>query len=229
MKIIDKIKNFFYDEEEIEIYDSKNKKKEKPKASNINKETTPALKEKEISKVDDTISERELFKSETTFKFPIIFEDEDLGNQQKKRINVLEVENTKIKSETLTIKEHKIFIPSPIISPIYGIIEPLINEQNKANTKKNLYNKEGRIDIDSVISEVYQYSKKDKKDSKSKKGDIDLFKDIDQLKEDDKKKAIINDDARIKSIDELLESTDEQDFYTLIDTMYENVEEEELN
>lgn len=234
MKIIDKIKNFFYDDEEIEISDSKDKKKEPPKI--INKEKPSSLKEEKEN--DDGISERELFKAESTFKFPIIFEEEDLVEQQHKRVNVLEIENTKIKSESLTIQERKIFIPSPIISPIYGVIEPLIDD-NKSQAGEKIYDKKGRINIDSVINKVYQQPKAENKKHKLEEkdqtrqideGELDLFKNIDNLKEEvDNKQTTLDDKVRIKSIDELLESTDEQDFYTLIDSMYENVEEEELN
>lgn len=238
LKIIDKIKNFFYDEEEIEIADFKSKKKRSPKTINKEKEIHIPPKGENEPNGEEIISERELFKADTTFKFPIVFEEEDLADHQNKRVNVLEIENTKIKSGTLTIEEHKVFIPSPIISPIYGIIELQTNKNSKPNEIKKVYSKDSNLDLDAVINNVYRYPdnepknihlSKEKKIKKKEDGDLDLFKDLNNLKEEGSEQPAIDDDVRIKSIDELLESTDEQDFYTLIDSMYENVEEEEIN
>ena len=235
MKIIDKIKNFFYDDEEIEVPDFKDKKKRKAETINKDQEKNVSLRIDNEPKLEEVISERELFKADTTFKFPIVFEEEDLSEHQNKRVNVLEMENVKVKSETLTIKERKIFIPSPI----YGIIESPTAKKDISKEIENLYSKDGRLNIDTVIDNTYRYadselkkknlSKKDKT-QKKKEPDLDLFKDLNNLKEEeDKKQSAIDDEVRIKSIDELLESTDEQDFYTLIDSMYENVEEEDSN
>ncbi|MDD2490283.1 MAG: hypothetical protein PHY26_03425 [Bacilli bacterium] len=264
MKILDKVKNFFYDEEEVEVPAEKMKEptiKKEPKKKPKKEEQ---LKEKETvemaENVDDIISERELFKSETTFKFPIIFEDDDLETEKTKNksMNVLTVENNnkEVKKEQL---EKKKFMPSPIISPVYGVLGQNYNRDCNSTDNDNLlnlYENTDPIDIDTVIGKAYGRKQEEtvviEKDSVIKDNEvneIDLFKDFGEEKEVVKTtKDIITDtelknkdnneeefkgdyqmveETRLNSIDELLASTDEQDFYKLVDSMYENEEEKE--
>ena len=72
MGMLDKIKNLFYEEEVVEV------PKEEKKATIIVKE-----EEEPKDEMDDVVSERDLLKSETTFKFPVIFEDEDFADIKK--------------------------------------------------------------------------------------------------------------------------------------------------
>lgn len=100
MGLFDRIKNLFYEEEEIEV--PKESLKVENKDSILKSKKSSKRKESEIKEVpskenvDDIVSERELFKSESTFKFPIIFEEEDFLTEKKesKSINVLNKENT---------------------------------------------------------------------------------------------------------------------------------------
>jgi hypothetical protein len=263
MKIMDKIKNFFYDEEEIEV--PKVEKKTEEKLNNIKEVPISKAEEKETKRftsteeVEDIISERELFKSETTFKFPIIFEDEDFSPEKKKNksMNVLDVENTIVRETVTKVEERTVFKPTPIISPIYGVLGQNYGEDNtvpKEDIFLNLYEKEENVDIDTVISRAYGYQKMTYKEEitidepqveveeKKEEVSIDLFNDmVDQelvvkVKEEDininendeddfKGDYKLTEEARLKSIDDLLESTDEQDFYKLVDSMYEDNEE----
>ncbi len=258
MKILDKVKNFFYDEEEIEVIEG-TVNKEKKQHNSI--DASP-LKEPEGIKVpnkepnnniEDIVSERELFQSDTTFKFPIIFEEDDFIEEksQKRSMNVLEVENTKIKREKVTIESKQIFVPTPIISPIYGVLGQETKDNKKDNQLDdsflNLYDNTDNVDIDSILSKAYGKTRTEKNSiiKETIKTEIDIEESIDLFKNitDDNanlgvkeeiginnnqefsKDNINTDTARLKSIDELLESTDEQDFYTLVDSMYENNEE----
>ena len=74
MGILDKIKNLFYEDEVIEV------PKEKLKEEVISPKEEVVEKKDEM---DEVVSERDLLKSETTFKFPVIFEDEDFVDMEK--------------------------------------------------------------------------------------------------------------------------------------------------
>lgn len=253
MKIFDKIKNFFYDEEEINVSEVKEEKKDKNSSTIISSKEgeKEKVEEKGNNNIEDIVSERELLKSESTFKFPIIFEEDDFSEETTKSrsINVLNIENTKIKSESVTYEEKKVFVPSPIISPIYGIIEQGTKKEvkvSKGESLLNLYEKGETIDIDAIIGRAYSrsemrqgYKIEDNSPSITKEEEtIDLFRNIkneeeamEMKRERDidnkiiKETSMISDEDRLKSIDDLLESTDEQDFYALVDSMYENNEE----
>jgi hypothetical protein len=122
MGMFNKIKNLFYEEEELQQMASK---QPEPKKEPEQKEKEKAPVEKR--EVNEVVSERDLLKTDPTFKFPVIFEDEDFKEEkkEKKSINVLEEENNKYRViDTKTVKEEKrIFKPSPVISPIYGVLD----------------------------------------------------------------------------------------------------------
>ncbi|MFA5602358.1 MAG: hypothetical protein WDA21_01310 [Bacilli bacterium] len=157
MGLFDKIKNLFLEEEEVET---------KPKME-ARKEITPPIKKidkhVEVKKdVSDVISERELFKSETTFKFPVMFEEEDLEKEKEKQrhTNILDVEKTKIKNK-VEEPEKKVFKPTPVISPIYGIIDKEYRKSQMLEEKKKQINntktKEntGSLSVDDVRKKAY--------------------------------------------------------------------------
>ena len=89
MGFINKIKNFFYDEEEVE--------------EEVPKEKVQPEKRKKIDKKEEEkeISERELFKSERTFNFPMDLEDEDFTPVAKR---IKEEENVKT---NVTVKPYE--------------------------------------------------------------------------------------------------------------------------
>ncbi len=138
MGIISKLKGIFYDEVEIDEEEVKKvehitstsvkkeepKMEEKPKIEEI--KYKPKEKEEaksEDKKVDNIFNERDLFRSERTFNFTEFDDDEDEKPIPQRR-NVLVKENKTIKVENPTIPETpKVFKPSPIISPIYGILD----------------------------------------------------------------------------------------------------------
>ncbi len=263
MKLFDKVKNFFYDEEEVEVSKEELSKITEEKNRVENKKNQPLKKEKKddkpveaVDNVDDIVSERELFKSESTFKFPIIFEDDDFSSEKKKNkgINVLDFENTKIKDKKPQDFEKQKFSPSPIISPIYGVLGENYNKDNKVERDDNffnLYDNDETVDIDKVIGKAYGREEKRNQEKSSvvneekvvaieEKESIDLFKDLEEeqklefeeTKENEdleyKSDYKMPDEVKMKSIDELLESTDEQDFYKLVDSMYDEETKENI-
>lgn len=174
MGLFGKIKNIFYDEEIIEVpsEDIKIKKEEKPRIEEVHipkkEETREAVKE--VKPVPPVYTEREIFKTENSFKFPIIDEYDEEPIRTRTRTNILDIERKEERkeperevrresrfteprfSENRTSEKptystyndrdrertpEKVFKPSPIISPVYGVLdrnykkEEIIERQNQ--------------------------------------------------------------------------------------------------
>lgn len=139
MGVFSKLKNIFYDEVEVdepskEIKIDKPIKKEiveKPRVEEIKivrqeeKIKEPEVKE-EVKNEPTFGSERDLFRSEKTFNFTQ-FDDEDEEVLPPRR-NVLDRERDRRTTrqevkEPAVVEQPKVFKPSPVISPIYGILD----------------------------------------------------------------------------------------------------------
>ena len=135
MGFISKVKGILFDEEEIELPEIKSETKKvehKAKEDVIVEDINPI---KEIKVPKDDFSDKESYKSESTFNFPIDFADtkefEDLPDlvlkheKEVKKVEHREIQNnTKDFSEFLNKREDKRkFKPTPIISPVYGILD----------------------------------------------------------------------------------------------------------
>jgi hypothetical protein len=232
MGIFNKIKSLFYEEEQlVPEHDFESKKEvveKKEKKENVN----------------EVVSERDLLKTDPTFKFPVIFEDEDFKEEkkEKKSINVLEEEHNKYRIiDTNTKKEEKkIFKPSPVISPIYGVLDKNY-KKNDVVSKDGLmsnYSSDGKVDLDSVIQKAYgevttikEVTREEKFYTKTEepKEEINLFEDKEVKDENYEEESYDLDeiDKKIKSIDALLKDTNDEDFYSLVDSMYKEEGEDE--
>lgn len=138
MGVFSKLKNIFYDEEYIDEPEAEIKKVDKvvkkeveeakPRVEEI-KITREEPKREEIKRVveepksSNDFSERELFRSERTFNFTEFDDDEELPprrnvlNSEPKVAKRVEVQKPAIPEQP------KIFKPSLVISPIYGILD----------------------------------------------------------------------------------------------------------
>lgn len=133
MGLFTKIKDIFYDpvEPELEEKPAKETKKE------IKREIEPITEKIEVPeevkkikdevvegvKSDNTYSERELFRSERTFNFNEFDDDEPATPP---RVNALNIEKRTSRvdiSAPIIEEKPKVFKPSPVISPIYGILD----------------------------------------------------------------------------------------------------------
>lgn len=144
MGLLNKIKNVLFEEEEIEIPASEPIKKEKieePKP--IEKRRSVVFEEKES---EPLLKDRDLFKAEKTFDFPV-FDDEEFeemkdskqDSKENMSINLFDYENPKKKEVPRITKAPEIkgraydtkksdfdsrkFRPSPVISPVYGVLD----------------------------------------------------------------------------------------------------------
>ena len=233
MGLFDKLKNVFMeddiDEEPVRSV---------PKVEEIKKEEPVIQKRERELPVEDTFSDRELVNSKENFKFPIIFEDEDCKEEKKKTksINVLERENTKyedlIKRDTKPQK--KVFKPSLVISPVYGVLDKNYSKEDITTKDGNRVSNDNGVDIDTVIKKAYgeevvTKTREEKREEENKT--VDAFKEeetdiksltIEQAETKANEKEV---DDKIASIDELLNDTNtDDDFYSLVDSMYKNEE-----
>ena len=223
MGLFDKLKNVFIEEEEVE-----SEPEEKPKKQE-------KLEEEKIEPIkEDIVSDRDLIDTNQNFKFPIIFEEEDFKEEKKKSrsINVLERENTKYETEIKRdIKsQKKTFKPSPVISPVYGVLDKNYTKDEISSKNGLLSDYSDKLDIDSVINKAYGNTTTREEKNKEKNTDeiINLFSEENtdeigyELDEIDAKAT----DDKIKSIDDLLKDSNE-DFYSLVDSMYKDDEGDE--
>lgn len=120
-----------------------------------------APRKEEIRTNVEEVSEREIFKSEKTFNFPAFDEEEFESSMPRRTTNVMEHERKKFKDkntrkveiqkreETKEVKSK--FRPSPIISPVYGILD-------KNYTPEDITTRESTpkaLDVDSVRRKAF--------------------------------------------------------------------------
>lgn len=233
MGLFDKLKNVFIEEDEEEYVPPVITKKEEVKIEEPKKEEEIKVKET-IPVSENTFSDRELLDNGEKFKFPIIFEEDDFKEERKrtKSINVLEREHTKyepeIRKEVKSTK--KTFKPSPVISPVYGVLDKNYSKDDIV-TKDGLVNDyEAKVDIDYVINKAYGEAKTREEKHKNLEEKNEPFEEKVAFTEISITKEVPLEeiDEKIKSIDELLkDTTDDEDFYSLVDSMYKDEEGDE--
>ena len=229
MGLFGKIKDILFEDEEVEEKNFKTKEEAKPEVKPIaekiepqkrveNIEKRPVKEEIKINNTNatkniDTISERDLFKSENTFPFPDFDEEEfssSMSRQQRKKTttNVLEYEKKKKiekkfdfgryeRTETKEVVEKKKFKPSPIISPVYGIL----NEDYKIEDIKDKTTEYANNNLDFNSVRKKAFGEIEKLDETPKETYYEETVTV-KLKENDEEKK-----QKVKTIDELLEDT----------------------
>lgn len=175
MSLLEKVRNFFYDDEyEEDIEPEKPQHKEK-------KEKIKIKEHKEETKERQEISERELFKAERTFNFPMDIEDEE--EEIPTRKNIIEEEEKEevvkvhkprieeIKKEEVSYNgirdyaryeekkeernEPKRFKPTPVISPIYGILDKNYKKEDVLMDVNQEHESPKKVDYDTVRKRAY--------------------------------------------------------------------------
>jgi len=134
---------------------------------NFYNDLEPAIKEErrqeEINRYQqEVVSEREIFKSENTFNFPAFDEEEFESALPKRSSNVMEYERKKIEKKNEykrperkeEVKDTKVkFKPSPIISPVYGILDKNYTPDDITSRSDNLNTR--TLDVDSVRKKAF--------------------------------------------------------------------------
>lgn len=157
MGLFGKIKNIFYDEEIVDVPEEP-KSVEKPKIEEVKveKKVEPIKRETPVINTSPTYSEREIFTRETTntFKFPML--DEEEVKPARTRVNALESARMEKKKEetekartdkykdlfkentTTSSKPDRIFKPSPVISPVYGVLDKNYTREEIIERQENI-------------------------------------------------------------------------------------------
>lgn len=170
MGLLNKLKNALFEEEEVEVDSTPDKV--------VIQEEPEKKKEKDKPEIP-LENERELFKAENTFNFPDFDEEEFVSNYEplktvepklerpeekplKRRSDPIYTENKGKTSERFSIRkeknvepakpEEKKFIPSPIISPVYGILDKNYKKEDIIEKKPEPPKK---IDVDSVRKKAF--------------------------------------------------------------------------
>lgn len=176
MGLISKIKDIFYDpveddeDEKVEL-----PKKEFQRSEITRREVKPEEKEEvkivknevvDNVKSENTFGERDLFRSERTFNFTE-FDDDDEPEVPAPRVNALEIEKKPARVIETPAREvntkPKAFKPSPVISPIYGILDKdYVKEEikerkiEKEREKEKITQKQtGALNYDTVRRKAY--------------------------------------------------------------------------
>jgi len=197
MGVFRKLKDVLFDTEEEEI--PVITKKEEPKKEEKRKEEKPHYNEentiKEIKIPKEEIPERELIKSESTFNFPVEVEEKPRSRTSRSllepdissRKRDLQDFSRLLAEEPKKESNGKPFKSSPIISPVYGVLDHNYTKDDVI-IKTDIGVK--GPDLDAVRKKAYGLDKKEK----PKKNDEDIFEDplrtLDEiLMEEEKVKA----------------------------------------
>ncbi len=278
MGLFKKLKDILYDEEEYteQIKITPEMRNEETPAKVMPKSEKPVPKEvkepvKPVEK--EEVSEREIFSSKSP-SFPFFDFDEDEFEEQKvaskpvekpiekRNTNIYEIERKRKiekrvdygryeRTETVETVERKKFKPSPIISPVYGILNQDYNKDEIVKREPD------KVDIQSVRNKAFGEHKENIEPKKSFYEETETVtvskpaekekkvKTIDELLEDTSDIVVdIDQDMEVKpervntepieivnnqqkTSPEVVEDTLENDLFDLIDSMYDNKEEGE--
>lgn len=172
MGILDKMKNLFTEEVEEDIVEPKKIEKKvehkhfKPEVKEIRKEEkhveiAPARKETAIlfeTEVEDKPLEIIEQKEEEKPIKPFYFSDEDFADLPKREEKPTPVRKDlyNFKKEEPKVEEPTMFKPSPIISPVYGVLD---KNYNKEDIKPKVADvnpyKNGKVTVDDVRNKAY--------------------------------------------------------------------------
>ncbi|MDE5539809.1 MAG: hypothetical protein K2J20_04925 [Bacilli bacterium] len=159
----------------------------------------------EVAHSSDVVSERQLFSSEKTFNFPAFDEEEFESMTPKHRpTNVMEHEKKKVekkperKAPVKKVEDKTKFRPSPIISPVYGILDKNYTPDEITSREDAMTSR--ALDVDSVRKKAF--------------GAMDEVKEpeieIQEEKIDTEEKILEEKLEKARTIDELLnDSSDE--------------------
>lgn len=285
MKIMKKIKDILFDEEEVEIPVIE-KTKEKPKQKAKPMKTTPIIDYeeeknsiKEVKMPDDDLTDKDNLKSELTFPFPIEFDEDeieqptpkvsssvrhdvgrshnDVSRINRDRDNYRKYESNSPVSKSREIKDYssylrdkeekKQFKPTPIISPVYGVLDQNYKKEDLVvkNEVRRKTNNKGKPNLDEIRKKAYGEAIEEKIIPEEKVEVIDLDEPIidpktpigDLIEQEESikmpKMGNIKEEPTIE-LNELMDEKDkiekkledeieddDTDLFSLIDSMYE--------
>lgn len=227
MGLLDKMKNLFT--EEIE---------EEPVKSEVIQVEIPApVKKEEIkpieNKIDfnESVSDNVSIKKEEKNVAPIFFDDAYFKELEQPKVVKKEVKSSYMKEK----KEEKKFTPTPIISPVYGVLDKNYNKEDITTKKEreSIAHTNTSVTIDDVRRKAYGTLEDDIETTlfgsnsilfTEEKEEKDLFEDLvdDEIEIEDIN--IIEEEMDSTNIlDDILDenSSSNSELFDLIDSMYE--------
>lgn len=246
MGFLNKIKDLFIDEEEIiEEQEIEVEKKEEHKLPTFMREKIEKeehekqkVEEKKEEKQTEKVSDMELVKNNDKFRFPIQFEDKDFETTVYSRQNVIkkEIEKPKKVSELYTTKKDindkpKKFTASPIISPVYGVLDQNYKKEELKEKESNSYeikrNSSKKVDFESVRKKAFGSLADDIQDNLMCEN-CELLKEVKRIEklEADDLLYDLTEDKEVKETDkDITIATAEENYYDF-GVAYEPVKEE---
>lgn len=248
MKMLDKIKNLFTEEVEVEEPIKKEVTQVEIPAPAV--KPTPAPEKVETEKISDANISRE-----EKFKFPVYFDDADFSDLEPKK-EVKPATIKPVKKETpvyggnkpLEKQEKKQFKPTPIISPVYGVLDKNYHKEDIVHKPKSVIRTNDSITVDDIRNKAYGTLEDDLENTLFGKNSI-LFDDVveEEKQETDMFEELmiepevlneevteeVNEEVEVESIEDniVAEAMNEEvdndnklsdsDLFNLIDTIYE--------
>ena len=155
MGLMDKFKNLFTEEVEEEIEE---KEEEPIKKETIHVEIPSPKPQEEKEEVKAPVVEE---KKEDDFKFPF-FDDEDFTEievkpKEEKKKRFERKEKREVREVYNPVKEEKkVFKPTPIISPVYGILDKNYQKEDiKSKTTRRSYYDSKEASVDEIRNKAY--------------------------------------------------------------------------
>lgn len=218
MGFLDKMKNLFT--EEVEEEESKPQKKE----TRTMETTTPRRETVVAREPVMTVTESKTEENKEKFVFPVYFDDKDFDDLEKPKAKEKPKATPKEQKKepyqgakvTLEPEPKKIFKPSPIISPVYGVLDKNYSKED-ITTKKDSSraiarnSRSSHVTVDDIRNKAYGILEDDLEST--------LFDDLSDIGEDSKYDV---------SNQEALDIFNELDFDTITekkDESYEKLEE----
>ena len=256
MKLMDKIKNLFLDEEEYEVedeenfpqYEVKDKEKENKEIKKASKDELPKVMQETIKKeekIELKVNPNEYVKDEKKieevkeqpkkFNFPIDFNDDFLSennrpifdedistvkNVRNNNINVLKIDKqvtqkvTEMYSHRDEEKVKPKFKASPVISPVYGVLDKNYKKdevKEKSEALVEMKRPSKKVDFETVRKKAFGNLTDEIKDNMLCEN-CELYKEvkrINSLKEDDLLYDMTVDDAKEKTIEKAYDDYEE--------------------
>lgn len=208
MGFLEKVKNMFT--EEIEEDDVK--------VEQIKKEVTKvAIESPIVKKHEEEKKEEFTFRTEEQISQPVFFDDNDFKDlkleekPKKVKIEPKEKEVYRSKIQTELVEEKKNFKPTPIISPVYGILDKNYHKEdivsrNEVSIEKNT----SESAIDAIRNKAYGTLEDELENTLFGSNSILFKKDEEELKDELEIKEVSDDiltdltDDISKELDELL-------------------------
>lgn len=182
--------------------------------------------------VEENVSDNQTIKIEE--KTPVFFNDDDFKELEKPK----EIKSSYIKEKPVIKKEEKkTFRPTPIISPVWGVLDKNYHKEDITDKKSKNTNNTASLNLDEVRRKAYGTLETDLEDtlfgSKSILFNDEIEKEEPPVAEDDLLEDLTDvidfdddnlSDEKITEVNNKDDKMNSEDLFDLIDSMYERGE-----